>query len=65
MSRNEKDFLLGFEKAARLTHAVLVSPPCFTTARDYLKHVADLHANSQDLLHRGVAVGCLVAFGKA
>ena len=64
MSRDEKQFLVGFEKAALLAQQVLHSPPAYTTARDYLESVADLHRDSDDLVSRGLAVGCLCALGK-
>jgi hypothetical protein len=64
MSRNERDFLLGFEKAAVLAQGVLASPPAYTTASAYLESVAHLHADSDDLVSRGLAVGCLCALGK-
>jgi hypothetical protein len=39
-------------------------PPAYTSSRDYLESVAHLHADSQDLVSRGLAVGCLSAIGK-
>jgi hypothetical protein len=62
MDRAEQDFLKGFEKAARLTREVRDSQP--GTATDYLEAVAHLLADSQDLVCRGLAVGCLAAVGK-
>jgi hypothetical protein len=64
MSRNERDFLLGFQKAAILAQRVLSSPPSYTSAADYLESVAHLHGSSDDLVSRGLAVGCLSAVGK-
>jgi hypothetical protein len=64
MSRNEKDFLTGFQKAAVLLERLLASPPSFTTREEYVESVAHLHANAQDLTSRGLAVGCLCALGK-
>ncbi len=64
MSRSERDFLLGFQKAAILARRVLASPPTYTTASDYLESVAHLHGDSDDLISRGLAVGCLSAIGK-
>jgi hypothetical protein len=58
------EFLAGFEKAALLTRHVLASPPLHTTGPDYIESVAHLHADSQDLVSRGLAVGCLSALGK-
>ena len=64
MSREEKDFLVGFEKAALLAQQILQKPPAYTTARDYLESVAHLHRDSDDLVCRGLVVGCLCAVGK-
>ena len=63
MSRPEREFLAGFEKAAELLRRLLASPPPHTTPQEYLRHVARLHADSQDLRSRGLAVGCLAAVG--
>lgn len=65
MSREEKDFLFGFEKAALLAQQILSSPPSYTTAREYLESVAHLHRDSDDLVCRGLVVGCLCALGKS
>lgn len=64
MNRNEIDFLAGFGKAALLAQRVLAQPPAYTTSRDYMESVAHLHADSDDLVSRGLAVGCLSAIGK-
>lgn len=64
MSRKESDFLAGFGKAALLAQRVLASPPAYTSGRDYMESVAHLHADSEDLVRRGLAVGCLSAIGK-
>jgi len=64
MSRNEKEFLLGFEKAALLTQRILACPPAYTTPDEYMESVAHLHADSDDLVSRGLAVGCLSALGR-
>jgi hypothetical protein len=64
VSRDEKEFLFGFEKAALLAQQILHSPPAYTTAREYLESVADLHRDSDDLVCRGLVVGCLCAFEK-
>ena len=40
-------------------------PPAHTTAAEYLEDVAHLHADSDDLTRRGLAVGCLSALGRA
>lgn len=63
MSRDEKEFLFGFEKAALLAQQILHSPPAYTTAREYLESVAHLHRDSDDLVCRGLVVGCLSALG--
>jgi hypothetical protein len=65
MSRNGHDFLAGFERAAALTRTVMAHPPSHTTAAEYLEDVAHLHADSDDLTRRGLAVGCLSALGRA
>jgi hypothetical protein len=64
MGRRETEFLLGFAKAALLTKAVAAAPPAFTTAQDYMKTVAQLHADADEALRRGLAVGCLAAVGE-
>ena len=43
MSRGEKDFLAGFEKAAVLTQQILAAPPAYTSGADYVANVAHLH----------------------
>ena len=65
MGRSEKDFLLGFAKAATLTQRVLAAPPAHTSPRDYMKDVAHLLRSSDDLVERGIAVGCMAAIGEA
>jgi hypothetical protein len=64
MGRKEKEFLSGFERAAILTKRILASPPTYTSAEEYVEDVVDLHANSEDLISRGLVVGCLSALGK-
>jgi hypothetical protein len=64
MGRSEKDFLLGFAKAATLTQGVLAAPPAHTSPRDYMKDVAHLLRSSDDLVERGIAVGCMAAVGE-
>lgn len=64
MGRREKEFLSGFERAAILTRGILDSPPSYTTAEEYVEDVVDLHADSEDLVSRGLVVGCLSALGK-
>lgn len=64
MSRSEKEFLKGFEKAALLILGILACPPSFTSREEYVESVAHLHADSDDLRSRGLAVGCLSALGK-
>ena len=65
VSRDEKEFLFGFEKAALLAQQILQSPPAYTSARDYLESVAHLHRDSDSLVSRGLVVGCLCALGKS
>lgn len=65
MNRKEREFLTGFQKAALLLQKLLACPPSFTTREDYVDSVAHLHADSQDLMCRGLAVGCLCALGRA
>jgi len=64
MGRNERDFLAGFAMAALLMQRIQAQPPSFTSSEDYLESVAHLHENSEELLSRGLAVGCLSAMGK-
>jgi hypothetical protein len=63
MGRSEKEFLLGFAKAATLTQRMLAAPPAHTSPKDYMKDVAHLLRSSDDLVDRGIAVGCLAAVG--
>ena len=62
MGRQELAFLAGFGKAALLAQQVKAHPPTPTTPEEYMRDVADLHGDSDDLLSRGLAVGCLSAF---
>ncbi len=64
MERREKEFLTGFGRAAQLTRRVLSSPPAYTTREDYMRDVAHLHGDADDLVRRGLAVGCLSALGE-
>ena len=64
MSREEREFLKGFEKAAQLTREIQLCPPRFTTPAQYVEQVARLHCASESFEHRGVAVGCLSAVGR-
>jgi hypothetical protein len=64
MDRPERDFLKGFERAALLTRELRDHPPSHTSAEAYVEDVAQLHADSDDLMSRGLAVGCLAALGK-
>ncbi len=64
MGRVERAFLAGFGKAAVLAQRIIADPPRYTTPQEYLRDVADLHADSEDLCSRGLAVGCLSAFGR-
>jgi hypothetical protein len=65
MSRREREFLTGFEKAALLTQCVSSCPPSYMTAREYVKDVAQLLRGSDDLMERGLVVGCLCAVGES
>jgi hypothetical protein len=65
MTRDAKDFLNGFARAAQLLQRLLAAPPRHTTPDQYLEDVASLHARSDDLRSRGLVVGCLAAVGKA
>ena len=64
MNREERDFLTGFGLAATLTRRLMGERPSYTTIEKYVEDVADLHADAQDFVRRGMAVGCLSAFGK-
>jgi hypothetical protein len=64
MKRGEKDFLAGFERAALLVQQVLSRPAAYASSDRYLEDVARLHGDSDDLLRRGLAVGCLTALGR-
>jgi hypothetical protein len=65
VSRDEKEFLNGFEKAALLAQQILQSPPAYISAREYLESVAHLHRDSNEFVSRGLVVGCLCAVGKS
>jgi hypothetical protein len=62
MGRPERAFLTGFARAAALAQQVKDHPPSHTTPEEYMRDVAHLHADSDDLVSRGLAVGCLSAF---
>ncbi len=64
MDQRAKEFLIGFERAALLTRRMRESPPSHMKPEDYLKDVADLNADADDLTRRGLAVGCLAALGE-
>ena len=64
MGRRERAFLTGFERAAVLTQRILANPPSHTSPEEYMRDVAHLHADSDDLVSRGLAVGCLSAVGQ-
>jgi hypothetical protein len=64
VGRNEMEFLAGFAMAALLMQRLQAQPPSFTTRQEYAESVAHLHGDSDDLLSRGLAVGCLSALGK-
>ena len=64
MGRQEEAFLEGFGKAAVLAEHLKAHPPSHTTAEEYIRDVAHLHGDSEDLLSRGLVVGCLSAVGK-
>lgn len=65
MSRQAREFLRGFQQAALLAQRMLANPPTYTSPREYLEDVVDLHAAADDLVRRGLAAGCLCALGKA
>ncbi len=64
MDRQMKEFLTGFERAALLVRRIISDPPSYGSAQGYLEYVADLHVDGEDLLRRGLAVGCLSALGR-
>jgi hypothetical protein len=64
MGRQELAFLAGFGRAALLAQQVKEHPPTHTTPEEYMRDVAHLHGDSEDLVSRGLAVGCLSAFGR-
>jgi hypothetical protein len=64
MGRMEKEFLLGFQRAAQLAEKMRSSPPSHTSAAEYMKDVAHLHGDADDPMRRGLAVGCLSAVGE-
>jgi hypothetical protein len=65
MERREREFLAGFERAARLVQQILTCPPSYASGDRYLEDVARLHGDAEDLVRRGLAVGCLAALGRA
>lgn len=64
MERGARDFLIGFARAALLVQSLRACPPSYTSAVDYMKDVADLNADADDPMRRGLAVGCRAAVGK-
>jgi hypothetical protein len=64
MERRERDFLTGFERAALLVRQILTLPPSYATREGYVADVARLHGDADDLVRRGLAVGCLAALGR-
>jgi hypothetical protein len=64
MDRQTREYLRGFERAALLVQRVLSDPPSYKNAESYVEDVADLHVRANDLLRRGIAVGCLSALGR-
>jgi hypothetical protein len=64
MERREREFLAGFERAARLVQQVLTCPQAYVSTDRYLEDVARLHGDAEDLTRRGLAVGCLAALGR-
>jgi hypothetical protein len=64
MSPREVDFLSGFEKAALLTQQVRTCPPSYTSAREYIRDVAQVLRGSDGLVERGLVIGCLSAVGE-
>lgn len=64
MERRERDFLTGFERAALLVQQILTFPPAYATREAYVVDVARLHGDADDLVRRGLAVGCLAALGR-
>lgn len=65
MTRDAREFLQGFERAAMLTRGLLEHPPAITSREAYVQDVADLNRDANDMVRRGLAVGCLVAVGRA
>ena len=63
MDRKQTAFLHGFQRAAQLTQSIVKNPPRHTSPADYLRDVAALHGGSDDPQSRGLAAGCLAAFG--
>jgi hypothetical protein len=64
MQRQTTEYLTGFGRAAQLVRRVLAEPPCFKAAPEYVESVAALHAGTDDMFCRGLAVGCLAALGR-
>jgi hypothetical protein len=64
MDRQAKQFLEGFQKAAQLAQHLADNRSPQSDPMEYLEDVADLHGHSDDLVRRGLAVGCLCAVGK-
>jgi hypothetical protein len=64
MGRQERAFLDGFGRAALLAQQMKAHPPSHTTPEEYMRDVAHLHWDSEEMLSRGLAVGCLSAFGR-
>jgi hypothetical protein len=65
MDRHAKQFLEGFQRAAQLAQQLADNRSSLSDPAEYMEDVADLHGHSDDLVRRGLAVGCLCAVGKA
>lgn len=65
MNRPAREFLKGFERAARLARLLLTCPPRGSDAARYLEVVADLHRRSPEPVRQGLAAGCLSALGRS
>jgi hypothetical protein len=64
MDRQARQFLEGFQKAAQLAQNLADNRSPHSDPTEYMEDVADLHGQSDDMVRRGLAVGCLCAVGK-
>lgn len=64
MDRRVRDFLMGLDRAVLPARRGAAHPPSYTRATECLLDFCHLHADSDDLVWCGLAVGCPSGLGK-